>query len=55
MGDIWRDNYKSNCRFSQKTKDIFKEKKIKLVSYFNTVHEMYQRAKRTKEHVISDQ
>lgn len=36
-------------------KDFFKEKKIKLMNNFNTVHEIYQRTKRTKEHVVSDQ
>lgn len=60
MGDIRRDD-QQKCGHTRvivgflSTKDFFKEKKIKLMNNFNTVCEIYQRAKRTKEHVVSDQ
>lgn len=58
MGDIRRDNQQV-CGHTRVTvdffKDFFKEKKIKLMNNFNTVREIYQRTKRTKEHVVSDQ
>lgn len=60
-GDIRRDNQQKRGHtrvtvgFLSKQRTFFKEKEIKLMSNFNTACEIYQRAKRTKEHVVSDQ